>query len=363
MQYNVAIIGQSGVGKSSLINYLFGENIRETGNGEPVTERGFHPTSLQLEELSIRIFDSWGLEPDKADEWMSDLKNTLRKRGIDKSADEWMHSIFFCIAAPKLRVQDFELKIIKEILLEKCPVTVLFTKSDNVPDEKIEALNQELLSEFGNKINTVKVCSVKKETRRGIIEPFGKNEIKQEISQHFKKAMIKRIPLRCVNQLEAYVDTWEKSEKDFLKHNTGLFSRKKPYTQMQEHTQELIKELNSGLIERIVYNEIESTVSMYDTLFKKLNLDSSLPTTKILQHKLEINLKDYDMTETFATILANIIFPIGIFVTKNVNYEDLSKELNQNTRKIKMEIKELIPMIRKIISNILEVAYSTASTK
>ena len=356
MQYNVAIIGQSGVGKSSLINYLFGENIRKTGNGEPVTERGFHPTSLQQEGLPVTIFDSWGLEPDKAEEWVSDLQNFLRIRGIDKSASEWIHSIFFCIAAPKLRVQDFELNIIKEIIKERCPVTVLFTKADHVPDDKIESMRQEIQKKFGDIVNTVKVCSVTKTTRRGLIEPFGKNAIKQEISQHFNKAMMKRVPLRCIHQLESYVDTWEEREKEFLKNNTGLFSRKKPFIEMQEHTRKLIKELNSGLIEKIVYDEIESTVRMFDTIHKKLNLESSIPAVKILQIKLDINLKDYDMTEMMAAILANMILPIGIFFTKEINYDDLSKELHQNTNMIKLKLKELTPIIRKIMSNIMEVA-------
>ena len=41
-RYNIVVLGQAGAGKSSLINYLFGKNIRETGTGKPVTLRGFH---------------------------------------------------------------------------------------------------------------------------------------------------------------------------------------------------------------------------------------------------------------------------------------------------------------------------------
>ncbi|MGG2093491.1 GTPase domain-containing protein [Bacillus sp. S13(2024)] len=358
MRYNVAIIGQSGVGKSSLVNYLFGEEIRKTGNGEPVTERGFHPASFQLDELPLMIYDSWGLEPDKAKEWMSDLKGTLYTRGVDKSPDEWMHSIFFCIAASKYRVQDFELEIIKRIIEANCPVTVLFTKADNIPDDKIESLKQEITNAFGKKVNTVKVCSVAKPTRRGRIEPFGKAEIKQEISEHFRMAMTKRLPKRCMYKLTEYVSKWEETEKEFLRNNTGLFSRKKPYIQMQEHTQKLINDLNSGLIERIVFQEIESTVRMYQFLFEKLNLDSGLPVPKISKSNLELNMKEYNMKDTFSRILVNIVFPIGIFFTKDVNYEDLCKELKGYTARIQLELKELQPFIRKSIKGILDAAYA-----
>ena len=35
---NVLIAGRSGVGKSTLINAVFGENLAETGHGKPVTQ-------------------------------------------------------------------------------------------------------------------------------------------------------------------------------------------------------------------------------------------------------------------------------------------------------------------------------------
>jgi GTP-binding protein EngB required for normal cell division len=359
MQYNVAIIGQSGVGKSSLINYLFGDNIRETGSGEPVTERGFHPTSFQLENLPITIFDSWGLEPDKAEDWMFDLKNTLHERGIDRPADQWIHSFFFCIAAPKLRVQDFELEIIKELIKERCPVTVLFTKADNVPEEKIEAIRQEIRKKFGDIVNMVNVCSVEKTTRRGRIEPFGKNEIKREISAHFHKALLKRVPLRCVYQLEAYIDAWEANERTFLNENVGLFNRKKPFEDMQSHTKKLIRQLNNGLIESIVYEEIELTIRMFDTLHQKLNLDQNLPMVNHTKINVNLALRDYDKTESIAIIVANLLLPIGIFFTKSINYDDLCKELNRNTTIIKDKLKELTKVIRKIMSDLLEVASTT----
>ena len=39
---NILIAGKSGVGKSSLLNYIFGEEVAETGAGKPVTAEGLH---------------------------------------------------------------------------------------------------------------------------------------------------------------------------------------------------------------------------------------------------------------------------------------------------------------------------------
>ena len=69
---NVLIIGKSGVGKSSLLNYIFGREMQEVGVGAPVTKVEIKEFVYPYDEhFEIHIYDTWGLEPSaqKADQW------------------------------------------------------------------------------------------------------------------------------------------------------------------------------------------------------------------------------------------------------------------------------------------------------
>src|ERR687894_132271 len=58
-RFTLAISGKTGVGKSTLINPIFGEEVARTGIGEPVT-RGSH---LYLDKIGhLGIVDTQGLE-------------------------------------------------------------------------------------------------------------------------------------------------------------------------------------------------------------------------------------------------------------------------------------------------------------
>ena len=63
-RFNLAIFGKTGVGKSTLINAIFGEEVARTGIGEPVT----HGSHLYLDKVGhLGIVDTQGLEVGKDD--------------------------------------------------------------------------------------------------------------------------------------------------------------------------------------------------------------------------------------------------------------------------------------------------------
>ena len=67
---NVLVIGKSGVGKSTLLNYIFGSEIQKTGTGAPQSPKEFKKCRYKYDEdLIINIYDTWGLEAGKKEEW------------------------------------------------------------------------------------------------------------------------------------------------------------------------------------------------------------------------------------------------------------------------------------------------------
>jgi GTP-binding protein EngB required for normal cell division len=189
-RYNIAVVGRTGVGKSALINYLFGKKVAESGIGRPVTKRGFTRQDFELRGIPGTLFDSWGLEVDNSDEWIADLEEEMRRRGTDRPAEDWFYTIFFCIDACSFRIQHFEISILRRFLDARYRAVVIFTKSDLAAKKKIDVLRNVLDQEIGAEIASVPVCSAPEELATGQTTQFGANEVILEIYNGFWQSII-----------------------------------------------------------------------------------------------------------------------------------------------------------------------------
>lgn len=174
---NVVLIGKTGTGKSSFANYLFNSDIFKTSPGRRGTDwdENFQQYAISYNGVKVNIFDSVGLEEQIIGTWKDKFKSFLNQK-CDSSvlaANELMHIIFYVINASSGRAED--LIAFKDLLRQyDIPVTVVLTNCDTASREKIDGIKEVCVNH--GFFDVIEVCSVKKNTRRGSTEPFGREE-------------------------------------------------------------------------------------------------------------------------------------------------------------------------------------------
>ena len=100
---NIMLIGKTGVGKSSFLNYLLQDNRFKAGvpgHSGGVTQ-GFETSVYDnVDGLPLRVYDSKGLEVLDLEKLKSELINYLKVQCGNTNPLEWIHSIFYCITKP-----------------------------------------------------------------------------------------------------------------------------------------------------------------------------------------------------------------------------------------------------------------------
>lgn len=96
---NILVIGKTGVGKSTLINAIFGEETAKTGAGFPVTQY-FEKYSLEEQgsEIPIVLYDSAGCELGREQNFVDDTRKFLDTQ-LEKGVDEQIHVAWYLVSA------------------------------------------------------------------------------------------------------------------------------------------------------------------------------------------------------------------------------------------------------------------------
>jgi uncharacterized protein (DUF697 family)/GTP-binding protein EngB required for normal cell division len=137
---NILIIGQTGVGKSTLINAVFRKPLARAETGRPVTKviQRFEDPSVP-----VTLFDTKGVElGDSKKEVIRDFKKTIAK-SRKAPVEEHIHLLWYCMDAGQTRVQDYDVEIIRA-LAEEVPVILVFTQTiDDQRADELEATIRE----------------------------------------------------------------------------------------------------------------------------------------------------------------------------------------------------------------------------
>lgn len=193
---NIAIIGKTGVGKSSFCNYVFGEELFATGTGKPVTgwERHFKSSVVDYDQFKLRLFDSVGIEADNLYEWKKRLVEFINERSpkSKKTPKDWVHSMVYVFNANSGRVEENELILIEEIFRSGIPVHVVMTNCDVASPEKKNSIREIIKTKFDS-INVVEVCSVTIRRRGGFSKAYGKEEFIERLISGIDASLKKEI--------------------------------------------------------------------------------------------------------------------------------------------------------------------------
>lgn len=163
---NVLVIGNSGVGKSTLINAVLGDEQAKTGWGTTGTTNRLELYEPENDEIPFRIIDTIGFQPgilqqQRAIRAVKKWSKECAKKGHE---DNQINVIWFCVEGTSRKLFPETIKNLTRAasMWESVPVVVVITKSYSVPErtQNIELVHNAFAAQKRHGSNLRKVIPV-----------------------------------------------------------------------------------------------------------------------------------------------------------------------------------------------------------
>lgn len=136
---NVLVIGNSGVGKSTLINSVLGDEKAKTGYGSSGTTDKLE--IYESEEIPFRIIDTIGFEPSfiKEHKAINAVKKWSKDSAKKGKEDSEINVIWFCVEGTTSKLFPKTIKDLSKAtaMWKTVPIVVVITKSYSVPEREL----------------------------------------------------------------------------------------------------------------------------------------------------------------------------------------------------------------------------------
>ncbi|MGT0089579.1 GTPase [Helicobacter pylori] len=137
---NILLMGAIGVGKSSLINGLFGQEVAKAGVGKSLTQ---HLEKYVDEEKGLILWDTKGIEAEDYQNTMESLKKEMEdldeKRAIDVA--------YLCVKETSSRIEEREKELLNLTKEWNIPTIVIFTNTQEKAGDAFVKEAQKVINE------------------------------------------------------------------------------------------------------------------------------------------------------------------------------------------------------------------------
>lgn len=213
---NIILSGKTGVGKSTLINAIFGCEMAKVGKGKPVSQS---LEKYNTPDIPVNLFDTKGMELKDSERELSrrSIINEIKNRANSPDVENHMHVMWYCISNESERIEEVELEWIRSFI-EYMPVIIVLTKTIDT--------NEELQSIIEEELPGLIVCRIlakeKKLINNNTIPPYGLHHLISETIKILPDATVRAFTAAQKIKIEEKIENAKKLVKERLDSKSPL---------------------------------------------------------------------------------------------------------------------------------------------
>lgn len=148
---NIVLLGATGVGKSALVNAIFGNNIVDSREGKPVTQ---FLQKIEIPHKGITLWDTKGIEAQDyiatKSQLIDDINNGFQKAFSTQNINEFPHIAWLCIKESSARIEPRDLELLDITKNFNIPTVIVFTDKLAATDKFVEVAITNLNESHGD---------------------------------------------------------------------------------------------------------------------------------------------------------------------------------------------------------------------